>query len=224
MSQPGEEGEHRAPAEPPERPGHELLDRAASHRGLGLGEERGLDEVEVVEQADPGDPGQEVNPPQEEQPAFATRQRHTVPPCTCGSTTSIDGPSGGGASSRVAGAAGADRAPSDGRNHRPSCRVRVGHRGACDPDRHDYSRGPPGCQPRVSGSGTGRAAPRRPHRSGHPGPQGVGRRRKATGSIGASGGWWRWEELNLRHGAYETPALPLSTPPCARSGQRADSS
>jgi hypothetical protein len=23
-------------------------------------------------------------------------------------------------------------------------------------------------------------------------------------------GWWRWEELNLRHGAYETPALPLS--------------
>ena len=25
-----------------------------------------------------------------------------------------------------------------------------------------------------------------------------------------SGRWWRWEELNLRHGAYETPALPLS--------------
>src|SRR5438034_1084267 len=24
--------------------------------------------------------------------------------------------------------------------------------------------------------------------------------------------WWRWEELNLRHGAYETPALPLSYP------------
>src|SRR6267142_6800070 len=24
------------------------------------------------------------------------------------------------------------------------------------------------------------------------------------------GEWWRWEELNLRHGAYETPALPLS--------------
>src|SRR5256886_7945450 len=22
--------------------------------------------------------------------------------------------------------------------------------------------------------------------------------------------WWRWEELNRRHGAYETPALPLS--------------
>ena len=45
-----------------------------------------LDEVEVVEQADPGDPGQEVDPPQEEQPAFATRQRHTVPPCACGSS------------------------------------------------------------------------------------------------------------------------------------------
>src|SRR5207253_8330681 len=26
----------------------------------------------------------------------------------------------------------------------------------------------------------------------------------------AARGWWRWEELNLRHGAYETPALPLS--------------
>jgi hypothetical protein len=24
------------------------------------------------------------------------------------------------------------------------------------------------------------------------------------------GRWWRWEESNLRHGAYETPALPLS--------------
>ena len=31
-----------------------------------------------------------------------------------------------------------------------------------------------------------------------------------------SGNWWRWEELNLRHGAYETPALPLSyRPDCA---------
>src|SRR5213593_2598323 len=28
--------------------------------------------------------------------------------------------------------------------------------------------------------------------------------------INALSGWWRWEELNLRHGAYETPALPLS--------------
>ena len=22
--------------------------------------------------------------------------------------------------------------------------------------------------------------------------------------------WWRWEDLNLRQRAYETPALPLS--------------
>src|SRR5262249_11967794 len=27
---------------------------------------------------------------------------------------------------------------------------------------------------------------------------------------GVLSGWWRWEELNLRHGAYEPPALPLS--------------
>jgi hypothetical protein len=32
--------------------------------------------------------------------------------------------------------------------------------------------------------------------------------------------WWRWEELNLRHGAYETPALPLSyTADPKKSGQ-----
>src|SRR5439155_26323304 len=29
-------------------------------------------------------------------------------------------------------------------------------------------------------------------------------------SAQAKQGWWRWEELNLRHGAYETCALPLS--------------
>jgi hypothetical protein len=29
--------------------------------------------------------------------------------------------------------------------------------------------------------------------------------------------WWRWEELNLRHGAYETPALPLSYTAVSRS-------
>ena len=28
--------------------------------------------------------------------------------------------------------------------------------------------------------------------------------------------WWRWEESNLRHGAYETPALPLSYTAFAR--------
>src|SRR5438874_12367872 len=26
----------------------------------------------------------------------------------------------------------------------------------------------------------------------------------------AARGWWRWEEWSVRHGAYETPALPLS--------------
>jgi PLD-like domain len=34
--------------------------------------------------------------------------------------------------------------------------------------------------------------------------------RSATSSKAAGWSWWRWEELNLRHGAYETPALPLS--------------
>src|SRR5436309_3174842 len=42
-------------------------------------------------------------------------------------------------------------------------------------------------------------------------------RRTAGPSSGGTGcrvmcllSWWRWEESNLRHGAYETPALPLS--------------
>src|ERR1700675_4954571 len=35
-------------------------------------------------------------------------------------------------------------------------------------------------------------------------------RTSVTGAPPGSWGWWRWEELNLRHGAYETPALPLS--------------
>src|SRR5206468_11000117 len=33
--------------------------------------------------------------------------------------------------------------------------------------------------------------------------------------------WWRWDELNLRHAAYETPALPLSyTAVSRRAGLR----
>src|SRR2546425_8192299 len=33
--------------------------------------------------------------------------------------------------------------------------------------------------------------------------------------------WWRWEGLDLRHGAYETPALPLSyTARSRRAGTR----
>src|SRR2546428_9356733 len=36
------------------------------------------------------------------------------------------------------------------------------------------------------------------------------RRRSRSWSVAEARRWWRWEELNLRHGAYETPALPLS--------------
>src|SRR5206468_1834445 len=59
--------------------------------GLRLGEEGRLHEIEVIEEADPRDAGKEVDPPQEEQPAFVTRQRHTVPPCACGSSAGADG-------------------------------------------------------------------------------------------------------------------------------------
>ncbi len=32
-------------------------------------------------------------------------------------------------------------------------------------------------------------------------------------------GWWRWEDSNLRHGAYETPALPPELHRRARQGR-----
>jgi len=47
----------------------QLLLDAAAHRRVGLGEKRSLGEIEVVEKADPGDAGQEVDPPQQEEKA-----------------------------------------------------------------------------------------------------------------------------------------------------------
>jgi hypothetical protein len=64
-----QEGDHGAPPEPPHDAGQELLLGAAAHGGFGLGEEGDLREIEVVEEADPGNAGQEVNPPQQEQVA-----------------------------------------------------------------------------------------------------------------------------------------------------------
>src|SRR6267142_426246 len=57
-----QEGEHGGPAEPPEGAGQQLLLRAAAHGGFRLSEEGHLDEIEVIEQADPGDAREEVDP------------------------------------------------------------------------------------------------------------------------------------------------------------------
>src|SRR6266540_36546 len=61
-----QEGDQRGPAEPPQRPGHELLSRDALGRGVGLGEKRALHEVEIVEETDPGDAGEEMHPAEQE--------------------------------------------------------------------------------------------------------------------------------------------------------------
>ena len=61
-----QEREHGAPAEPPEGAGQQLLLRAAAHGRFRLGEEGHLDEIEVIEEADPGDAREEVDPPQQE--------------------------------------------------------------------------------------------------------------------------------------------------------------
>ena len=72
-----DEGEHRAPPEPPERPPDEAPgEHARPDRRLSRREEWSLDEVEVVQQADPGDASEEMKPAQQKQPAFRTEQRH----------------------------------------------------------------------------------------------------------------------------------------------------
>jgi len=61
---------HGSPAKPPEGAGDELLDGAAPDGGLGLGEKRRLDEVEIVEEPDPDHTREEVNPTQEKEPSI----------------------------------------------------------------------------------------------------------------------------------------------------------
>src|SRR5260370_255742 len=64
-----DEGQHRAPAEPPERAADEAADDHARPDGpLGRREERRLDERAGVEQPDPGDDGEEMKPAHREQP------------------------------------------------------------------------------------------------------------------------------------------------------------
>src|SRR3989442_1601877 len=77
----GDEGEHRAPAEPPQRaPDQAPHDHAGANRGLGRREERRLYEVEVVEHPDPRDAGEEVKPPQQEQRPIPNAWH---PPASC---------------------------------------------------------------------------------------------------------------------------------------------
>src|SRR5213078_4771874 len=76
----GQEREGRAPTEPPQRARHELLRRAALGRGVRLRHERPLNEVEVVEETDPGDAGEEMNPAEQKLDSRVGEQRHRAPP------------------------------------------------------------------------------------------------------------------------------------------------
>ena len=71
-----QEGEHGAPSEPPQS----VRDQASGHGAFGaaaqLASEKGrLDEVEVVEDPDPGDPGKNVEPAQQYFDAVAARDQ-----------------------------------------------------------------------------------------------------------------------------------------------------
>src|SRR4029077_910735 len=69
IKQARQERDHGPPPEPPHGAGEELLLGTAAYGGFRLGEERRLDEIEVVEQTDPGHTREEVDPPQQEQEA-----------------------------------------------------------------------------------------------------------------------------------------------------------
>src|SRR5207244_13075722 len=78
-----DEGQHRAPAKPPERVVQQPAadDSAADGRIVSdklAPEERRLHEVEVVQHPDPGDAGQEMPPPQEKLHALPAEQVHRL--------------------------------------------------------------------------------------------------------------------------------------------------
>ena len=88
----GQEGDHRAPAEPP----HDVRQDAARHGAAGLAAELGREEgnlhqVQVVEQADPGDPRQEVEPAENEVPAFHAENFHRSPPLSTRGILAVTG-------------------------------------------------------------------------------------------------------------------------------------
>ncbi len=64
-----EPGQHRAPAEPPQCARRDVLgDACAAGSALvagSVGQRRDLHEIEVIQQADPGDAGQDMNPDDE---------------------------------------------------------------------------------------------------------------------------------------------------------------
>ena len=68
---PVSEGGDGRPAEPPERPRRQLVDRVVAGRRLHLREGGHLHEVEVVEEPDPGDAHDHVEPPRGERPTGA---------------------------------------------------------------------------------------------------------------------------------------------------------
>jgi hypothetical protein len=66
----GKAEEHRpdrAPAEPPERLGHQVRHDFPRARRVELLHEVDVHEIEVVEEADPGDAREEMTPPEKEQ-------------------------------------------------------------------------------------------------------------------------------------------------------------
>src|SRR6185436_14043090 len=76
----GEEGEERAPTEPPQGARDELLRGLALGGRVRFGKEWTLHEVEVVEQPDPRDAGEEMQPAEQKFGACAREERHRRPP------------------------------------------------------------------------------------------------------------------------------------------------
>src|SRR5438128_3591454 len=74
--QPGQDCEQSPIPEPPERPRQQFLHDAALGSRIGLFHERNLDDVEVVEEPDPGDARKEVNPPHQQDDKLVSFEFH----------------------------------------------------------------------------------------------------------------------------------------------------
>ena len=101
---PGDQRGDGRPAEPPEGTRRQLVDGVVAGRRLHLREGGHLHEVEVVEEPDPGDAHDHVEPPRGERPSGAADdddhvgQRHAVPlsPAACGAQHNTGGGTGHG--------------------------------------------------------------------------------------------------------------------------------
>lgn len=74
VTKPRYQRKHRRPAKPPKSARHKLLNHVGFGAAIGFGEKRSLNKIEVVQQADPRDAEQHVQPTQNEKHAVHCKE------------------------------------------------------------------------------------------------------------------------------------------------------